>query len=515
MTKKILFLISAMFITSITLFAGANPENAFMFKRVLDTPYPKHSGTGSSDMVVADFNGDKKDDVLISGMQSISFVTLLYIQKGDGSGFEAPIKTEHGLPAMDKACVLKAADMDGDGDNDIVMYGRTGVAMQTALFKVFENNGKGVFTLAADLGSVLPDEDFEDTPGAWGKAAIGKDNKSDSEVKGLYNGQGWSKGVLEVVDLNKDGKLDIAFAGSKGIESGTDAAGQMIQRDWETSGVFLNNGGNKFTYLTATGYPQAGVPENAEIEPQRSFPGIAKVNRGCSASADFNGDGNIDIVVFGQANMGPKANGGIPESQRNGLPIVEMYTGKGDGTFNILKNTGLPALIDCSALPIDIDKDGKMDLIVMGNTGYTKDPAGGRVTKIFLGKGDGTFTVDVNQVYDKVPNSADWIVPMMSGDIGVGDIDGDGDLDLVVAGNSNDKSLYMYINEKGKFSIKALDRMKNGLGTNNVQGNGSADASTECDLYVGDYDKDGDVDIIINGRGGAFQLLAFSNLLIQ
>lgn len=512
--KKTLFFATLFLLSSSFIISQAIGGGTLNFKRVLDTPYPKHSGTAGGDLVVADLNGDTKDDIIVTGLQSTSFITNIYFQKADGSGFDNPVRTEHGLPALDRGAVLRTADMDSDGDLDVVLYGRTGVAMQTSLFQVYSNNGKGIFTKAADLGINLPSEDFEDVPGAWGKAANAEDNLSDKDVKGLYNAMGWSKGILELIDLNNDGKLDIVFAGTKGIESGTDPAGQMIQRDWETSGVFLNNGNNKFTYLTTKDHPAAGIPENPEKEPARCYSGIAKLSRGFSASADFNGDKIMDIVVFGQANIGSKANAGIPETQRNGQPVAEVYLGKGDGTFTIIKNCGLPALIDGSALAVDLNKDGKKDLVIMGNTGYTKDPAGGRVTQIFTGNGDGTFKLDTKQNYDKIPNSADWIVPMMSGDICAGDFDSDGDTDLAMTGNSNDKALYLYLNQDGKYSILDLDRMKNGLGSNNLIGNAEADASTESDISAIDFDHDGDIDIVLNGRGGAFQLLAFKNLLI-
>lgn len=480
------------------------------FKRVLDTPYPKHSGSAGGDMVVADFNGDGKQDIIITGLQHTSFVTWLYLQNAKGA-YDQPLKTEHGLPALDKGAVIRAADLDNDGDKDIVLYGRTGVAMQTALFAVYLNNGQAVFSKAADLGVLLPSEDFADVPGAWGKAASGPDNQSDVDVKGLYNALGWSKGVLELADLNADGLADIVFAGAKGMESGTDAAGQMVQRDWETAGVFINKGRGAFKIFTAKGYPK--LPANAEVEPERCSPGIAKVNRGFSVSGDFNNDGKMDIIVFGQANTGSKANAGIPETQRNGLPIAEVYLGKGNGKFTVPKKHGLPKLIDGAAVAADLNKDGKLDLVVMGSTGHPKDPAGGRLTRVYLGQGNGSFVEDSRQKYEKIPNSADWIVPMMSGDIGVGDLDGDGDPDLIMAGNSNDKSLYVYLNDKGIFKQTVLDKMKQGLGTNNLSGSGSSDASNECDVHLGDLDGDGDLDIIVNGRGGAFQLLAFFNNL--
>jgi len=215
--------------------------------------------------------------------------------------------------------------------------------------------------------------------------------------------------------------------------------------------------------------------------------------------------------MVGQANIGSKANPGIPETQRNGLPFAELCLGNGDGTFKPFANHGIKPLIDCSLRVLDANGDGKPDLAVLGSTGHPKDPAGGRFVRFYLGKGDGTFIEDSKQTYDKIPNSADCIWPAFNGDLAFGDLDGDGDLDFVLAGNTNDKSLFVYQNNGGKFSIVDLDKMKNGIGTNNIQGMAESDAVIDGRLFIGDIDGDGDNDIVLNGIGGSMQLLVFQN----
>jgi len=486
-------------------------QTEFNFTRTINTPYPAHNGVAGGALALGDVNGDGLADIVAAGLSGTKFSAFIYLQK-KGGGFEAAKNSaDHGLPAMDRGVCLKLGDMDDDADLDVVMFGRTGVAAETALFKVFKNDG-GKFSELYDLGADLPLEDFADVPGAWG-ATVQGDNKTDAKTKGLFNSMGWSKGVLELADFDGDGDLDIAFAGSKGIESGTDAAGQMIQRDWETSGVFLNEGGGKFRYLQKPGFPKAGVPADPEKEPERSASGLPKVQRGSSVAADFNRDGKIDIAIWGQANTGSKANPGIPETQRNGMPLVELLFGNGDGTFTPFKDSGLKGLIDCSAVTMDLNADGIADIGVLGSTGFTKDPAGGRFIRIYLGKGDGRFVEDSRQVYERVPNSPDCVVPAFNGDLAFGDLDGDGAMDLVVGGNTNDKSLYVYKNVGGKFRIVDLDKMKQGLGSNNIQGMAESDAVIDCRLAIADLEGDGDRDLVVNGVGGSMQLLVFSNKL--
>ena len=476
------------------------------FKRVMDTPYPKNSGTSSGDMAIGDINGDGKKDVIVIGNMKAKPVILVYMQKAAGS-FALAEDTK--LPGVDVGCI-RLADMDRDGDLDVVLYGKTAPAAESAIFHVYKNDG-GVFSLLADLGKDLPSEDFEDVPGAWGKSGGANDNRSDEGVHGLYNANGWSKGVLELADLDGDGDIDIVFAGTKGLESGTDPAGQMIQRDWETSGVFLNNGGT-FSYLTGAGFPLAGIPSDPETMPARSYPGMAKVSRGAAAIGDFNRDGKPDLALIGQANMGPKANAGIPETQRNGKPIAEVYLGKGDGTFTLVTGHGLTGLIDGTMTVVDVNKDGKPDIAVIGSTGHPKDANGGRFTRIYLGTGDGTFTEDA-QVYQTPKGDAASVAPVMTGDIAFGDLDNDGDLDMVIGGNASDRALFIYINDGGKFSIVDLSKMKQGIGSSDAKMMSESDASAECDIAIVDIDGDGDNDIIVNGRGGSNQLLVFANKL--
>jgi len=215
---------------------GAGAQ-AWKFDRVVDTPYPKPNSVTSGDMVVADFTGDGLVDVILAGTLKAKPALLFY--KQTKTGFQEV--GDHGITALLSGAMLASADFDGDGDIDLAIAGKTGPANETALIQIFFNQGQGQFKLGEDLGGQLPSEDFEDTAASWAP--------TDTGVKGVVNANGWSKGVFIAVDLNGDNKPDLLFAGSKGLEGGTDAASQRIQREWETGGVFLNQGRGKMTLI--------------------------------------------------------------------------------------------------------------------------------------------------------------------------------------------------------------------------------------------------------------------------
>ena len=298
---------------------------------------------------------------------------------------------------------------------------------------------------------------------------------------------GVSIGSVDWGDYDHDGDLDLLLAGARvSTTSGPDR--QSITR------VYLNTGGGQFAYLASA-----------------QLPGI---NQGEAKWGDYNNDGRLDVVVAGNGKTG-------------------VFKNLGDGTFAEVPNLNLPFLFTNGRVSwSDYDNDGDLDLFFSGwNGGYMNE---GSVAKLFRNDGQDAFV-------DATPAV---IRGQHRGDAAWGDVDADGDLDLVVAGdfrlNGYDQHYsVLYLNANGTFTAStqtdfwvvedgslvwgdadndgrldllltsgAYTTLRSRLYHNN--GNGTFQEITEAqsgllgfdngDVSWGDYDHDGDLDLLLLGR---------------
>jgi hypothetical protein len=184
------------------------------------------------------------------------------------------------------------------------------------------------------------------------------------------------------------------------------------------------------------------------------------------AIGDVDGDGDLDIAVAnsGGASVSVRLNGGDATGSSTGV------FSKGQ-TVEFADN---PKEVQLA----DIDNDGDLDLInviVGGNISITLNGGDntGSNTGIF---GNGTsISVGYN------PNG-----------LAIGDVDGDGDLDLITANNNLGSN-----NKNG--TLKVCLNGGNALGTGiGLFSNGSTIAvgDTPNDVTIGDVDGDGDLDLV-------------------
>jgi hypothetical protein len=175
------------------------------------TPGPTlRAGTHPADIEAAELNGDGHVDLAVVNWGSRDVV--LYFGRGSGD-FSAALSIPHGGVA---AYSLDVADLDGDGDTDLVVGDAGGDV------RIFENDGGGTFevgpVLAADRGLrsvVIADLNGDGLPDiATANAAADNVSLFLSQGGGTFLGRqnvrvGKHPRNVAAGDLNADGKVDL------------------------------------------------------------------------------------------------------------------------------------------------------------------------------------------------------------------------------------------------------------------------------------------------------------------
>jgi hypothetical protein len=217
-----------------------------------------------------------------------------------------------------------------------------------------------------------------------------------------YDSGGISASSVAIADFDGDGKLDVVV-NNLGFISGT------------TIGVLRGNG-------DGTLQPAVTLKESALFV----------------TTADVNGDGRPDIVFV------------TPGPYFQPIGTVSVLLGNGDGTFQPVVTYNSGAMDPDWVAVADVNHDGKPDLIVSNLCEYIGEPNCGGVPPgevgILLGNGDGTFQPAVS--YSSGGNFATSLA--------VADMDGDGNLDVVV-GNLNSSTVGVLLgNGDGTFQQAAV-----------------------------------------------------------
>ncbi len=307
-------------------------------------------GSGVIDAIsisVADVNGDGKLDLLVvnacadSGSCATSSVGVL-LENGDGT-----FQTVQTYNLGDNyASSIAVADVNGDGKPDLLVanycasLGLCGADDQPGSVGVSLGNGDGTFQTAQtyDSGSyyassiAVADVNGDGKidllvancgPGCYAGYGLGVasvllgNGDGTFQAAQTYNTGGYSARTIAVGDIKGDGKPDILVVNEYNsyYEEGT-ASGVLL-------GVLLGNGDG--TFQAAQGVTPFGTEA---------------LVYGQTASADFNGDGRLDVAAG---------------------ELGALLLGNGDGTFQPALVLG--AIGEGTAVG-DFNGDGKPDLVV-------------------------------------------------------------------------------------------------------------------------------------------------------
>ena len=336
---------------------------------------------------VGDFNGDGKLD-LAGFMDSYQYVPTasIYVQLGNGDGtFQLPALA---FPNTGLYGPLGVADVNGDGKLDLIF------SAHPSLAQVLLGNGDGTFFSANNYVLTFNNPNFDSFSGGMKIADFNLDGKLDVAVGDamlLGNGDGTFRGIqfsVTSVDFSQSA-LDTAVVGDFDKNGTTD-----IARTSSTSVlIFSNNGAGNLSLIHTYPLPQT-VPN--------SFPEIV--------TADFSGDGNLDLAV----------------TQDGGYSVL---LGNGDGSFQL--PVFYPSESFGKIVVADFNNDHKPDLAVS----TTKQPS----VAILLGNGDGTFASPI-YTYDGG-----------GGALLTADFNGDGKLDIALPSPSTKNTAILFGNGDGTF----------------------------------------------------------------
>jgi hypothetical protein len=335
------------------------------------------------DVLLEDFTSDGKRDLLTANRSDGT--VALFPGGGDGT-FGAPdlFTIARGFGG-ESVAALTSADMDGDGDRDVVA-----LSDQSAWVFVMRNDGHG--RLAAAVGSTV-----RYTPVGMVAADLDKDGDTDLGITTVDTN---TFQVSVVILFNRgDGTFDSFLAADIVAPISAAGAGGIAAVDVDGDG--------DFELAAAVGPGVAILTNDGPGRPwTQSYVRTTYISRDVAAG-DLNGDGKSDIALG------------------HGLGVTVLL-GSGNGSFAAGGDYDAGLGFGAAVAIADFDGDGDLDLIGPRSNG---DDVG-----VFRNHGDGTF--------DEAEAYAAGLDPRS---VAVGDVNGDGYPD-VAAGDFNGRSATFLLN---------------------------------------------------------------------
>lgn len=466
-----------------------------------------------------DANTDGRIDLLMTGTESQNvYRTKLYLNNGQGSFTDANTN----LPAVTSGDTAWG-DYDNDGDQDLLLSGGNN---STKLTQIYKNDGTGTFTSAnAGLPStVTGDANFGDYDNDGlldvlltgyraidtanfpiidliGTIEVFRNNGNDTfsplgvAATGVdYSASAWG-------DYDNDGDIDFMAAGSD--QTVVDYSnGKTTYRAF--SSLFQNNANphapTSVNSLPGVPTPLSGVAENNGVDVTLTWSAptdaetptaglsynlrIGSTPGGSDFFSSMSDNGTRLLPAMGPVRGTSYTLKNVPSATTLYWSVQAIDTAFAGGAFSVEQSVttpyrisftdqaavGLPALDFSSTAWGDSDNDGDLDLLVTG-----RDSSGTPIARLYRNDGNNSFS-DANA----------GLTGVAAGSVAWGDADRDGDLDLLLTGQTQggDRIAVVYRNN----SNNSFTDIKAGL-------TGVAYGS----VAWGDSDQDGDLDILLSG----------------
>ena len=355
------------------------------------------NGVSEPIVKLADIDNDNDLDVIFSSKSDYNGTRLL---KFDGTKLVRD--NNNPLSGINNVTNTEVSDINGDGIADILVN--------------TVNNSNSDLTIY-----LSNNENIEISTGNYSSQRVGD---------GLFNAK------ARIVDLNNDGKAEIFLAGMS--SNSINAEPKLYVYEYNNNSFAINDVSSQIASLQNASYDlgdydndqdidfiisgwsfgsgyQSYIYENitelgGEFTLNQTSNNLVAVQNGTTNFIDFDGDGDLDAIFSGESRDGD---------------VFEIYINiltNGSSTFSRLPNSLSPM------------REGKIDLGDFNGDGYADLLYSGT----FQGTGDVTKLNEYDPVTKQYVDSAFDVSDIIKAEVEFGDLDGDGDLDFVIAGKNND-----------------------------------------------------------------------------
>lgn len=429
-------------------------------------------GSGPRVITGADLDGDGRTDLVVGGVFAGSATVSVLRSEGAGRFADAV-----GYPVGGRLDGLVLADIDADGDPDVVMASASRLA-------VLRNEGDGTLAAAelvvapggtlaiaaADLdgdgrSEVITTDTSADEVTIWRAAETPPLVRASSHPVGDFPasarvGDVDGDGLLDIVVANKsDHDLTILAGDGAGGVSGTLRVDPGLSRPQAVGAVDLDGDGLDDLIVASSSGVSTLRQSRAGglLEPRSTSRSGATL-----ATGDVDGDGVPDAIVTAP-----------------GSPTVSVLVGDGVGSFAFAEEISLASpVVDVHAG--DLDGDGDLDLAAV--SAQTRS-----VTLLWNAEGESLAFAGREVSVGDEPHAG-----------ALGDLDLDGDLDVVTA-NGTTGRVSLFLNE-GDGGLRRLPSLVLD-GYLSAVALGDLDGDEDTDGVVARYDS-GQIQILSNPGGG-------------
>lgn len=449
-------------------------------------------GTFGGSLAVADVDGDEDQDILITGTSNENKIATLYLNDGFGNFTVTATPFE---PVSSSAIAF--IDIDGDDDQDLLLTGARNENNRDRIAKLYMNDGNGSFTEIESFpfeGVYEGNIAFADVNGDGHQdVLICGVNKSGKSITKLYTNdghgfeevldipfEGVNAGTLHFSDVDNDGDEDVLITGSNEESEKiarlyiNDGDGNFTEQ-FNTSFIPVSSSAVTFSDVDADGDEDVLIAGFTGVEGQYRITKLYlndslgnfteasnipfdHIDGGAIAFGDIDDDSDQDVLITGAGDFNY---------------ITSLYTNDGNGNFTLIAGLPFRGMHSGAVAFGDVDNDNDLDAFALGF-----DYSSSHFSSLSINDGLGNFEQQKTGIFENVSR----------GDVVLGDVDGDGDLDIILTGFKSFGSLpiaKLYLNNGNGNFIEVLDTPLEGV--------------MESSAAFSDIDGDNDLDLLLTG----------------